>query len=222
MASPIHVLVVLLLVSIGIGTSSTAVDASSLPSWSLRFAPRQQQQPQQQQEQRRWGLHWRGGHCQVPCGIFDDPAMVAELRQSATTIRKAMVSCQKLNKKQGDVTAMNQLIRSIVTKEEHCQKIIDTVCNYGLCQRVKSQGVFANEQDYRDALQAHHQLLQCAVQAKQSMNAKVACHALDHAIDVRTVCVGSLTFVAPHKVVYSLMRSLSIYFIRTWPKCTCP
>ena len=23
----------------------------------------------------------RGGHCQVPCGIFDDPAMVASLRE---------------------------------------------------------------------------------------------------------------------------------------------
>jgi large subunit ribosomal protein L40e/small subunit ribosomal protein S27Ae/ubiquitin C len=32
-------------------------------------------------------LRLRGGHCQVPCGIFDDPAMVAEIKQHAATIR---------------------------------------------------------------------------------------------------------------------------------------
>ena len=26
-------------------------------------------------------LRLRGGHCQVPCGIFDDPAIVAEIKQ---------------------------------------------------------------------------------------------------------------------------------------------
>ena len=28
-------------------------------------------------------LRLRGGHCQVPCGIFDDPATVQELKQAA-------------------------------------------------------------------------------------------------------------------------------------------
>jgi len=28
-------------------------------------------------------LRLRGGHCQVPCGIFDDPAIVAEIKQAA-------------------------------------------------------------------------------------------------------------------------------------------
>merc|ERR1712224_574343 len=36
-------------------------------------------------------LRLRGGHCQVPCGIFDDPAIVAEVSQACATIRKAMV-----------------------------------------------------------------------------------------------------------------------------------
>jgi large subunit ribosomal protein L40e/small subunit ribosomal protein S27Ae/ubiquitin C len=35
-------------------------------------------------------LRLRGGHCQVPCGIFDDPAMVAEIKQHAATIRYEM------------------------------------------------------------------------------------------------------------------------------------
>ena len=36
-------------------------------------------------------LRLRGGHCQVPCGIFDDPKLVAEVQEACATIRKAMV-----------------------------------------------------------------------------------------------------------------------------------
>jgi small subunit ribosomal protein S27Ae len=42
-------------------------------------------------------LRLRGGHCQVPCGIFDDPAIVAEIRQAAATIRKAMLQINELS-----------------------------------------------------------------------------------------------------------------------------
>ena len=35
-------------------------------------------------------LRLRGGHCQVPCGIFDDPMICAQVRQDAATVRKAM------------------------------------------------------------------------------------------------------------------------------------
>ena len=33
-------------------------------------------------------LRLRGGHCQVPCGIFDDPKTVAEVKEACSTIRK--------------------------------------------------------------------------------------------------------------------------------------
>ena len=36
-------------------------------------------------------LRLRGGHCQVPCGIFDDPMIVAEIKEAVVTITKAMV-----------------------------------------------------------------------------------------------------------------------------------
>ena len=36
------------------------------------------------------------GHCQVPCGIFDDPARVEMLKEDAATIRKAMVQATEL------------------------------------------------------------------------------------------------------------------------------
>eukprot|EP01084_Bolivina_argentea_P115493 205364_1 len=34
-------------------------------------------------------LRLRGGHCQVPCGIFDDPEFCAELAEACATIRKS-------------------------------------------------------------------------------------------------------------------------------------
>lgn len=138
-------------------------------------------------------MRLRGGHCQVPCGIFDDPAMVglrahscafcmqhhdsfshsipqvAELKQHAATIRKAMAQCKDLHAAAGsDILAMNQMVRWIQTKEDHCAKIITTVSEYCLCQRVKKD-VFKSDQDYVDALKAHHAVMQSAMKAKQTM-----------------------------------------------------
>eukprot|EP00924_Labyrinthula_sp_SR-Ha-C_P002941 maker-scaffold_13-snap-gene-11.5-mRNA-1 protein AED:0.17 eAED:0.17 QI:55/1/1/1/0/0/3/176/201 len=113
----------------------------------------------------------RGGHCQVP----------SELKENAATVRKAMVQINELGGK-GDLLSLNQTVRWINTKEEHAKKIITLVAEYSLCQRVKTEGVFATEKDYLDALKAHHGLMQAAMKAKQQVDTKFA-DALDHAID---------------------------------------
>ena len=46
-------------------------------------------------------------HCQVPCGIFDDPQRVAALKEDAATIRNAI--------EQGDVDAL-ETVASIVKR----------------------------------------------------------------------------------------------------------
>ncbi|KAH8066505.1 hypothetical protein JL722_951 [Aureococcus anophagefferens] len=70
-------------------------------------------------------------HCMVPCGIFDDPRVVCELKQDAATIKK-------------DV---NQCTRWVMTKEDHADKIIKTTAEYMLAQRVKAPA-FASRADY--------------------------------------------------------------------------
>jgi small subunit ribosomal protein S27Ae len=121
-------------------------------------------------------------HCQVPCGIFDDPAIVSELRQACTTIRKAMRSSRALHETMGsDLLSLNQTIRWINTKEEHCCKIISLVSEYCLCQRVK-RGNFKSESDYLQALKIHHVVMQAAMKAKQSMD-ESDCVALEHAVE---------------------------------------
>lgn len=116
-------------------------------------------------------------------GIFDDPAIVAEIKQCVETIKKACAQYTELHATAGGASAqdMNQMIRWINTKEKHAEKIITLVAEYCLCQRVKKE-VFASEQDYVDALKAHHAVMQCAMKAKQSIDAAVV-GALEHAVE---------------------------------------
>ena len=125
-------------------------------------------------------------HCQVPCGIFDDPAIIDEMKQASTTIRKAIVQATALHSKAtglglgSDPLAMNQMIRWVNTKEEHCNKIIKLTSEYCLCQRVKAAS-FKSETEYLEALKFHHIVMQAAMKAKQSMDV-ASVDALDHAL----------------------------------------
>ncbi len=106
-------------------------------------------------------------------GIFDDPAIVAEVKQCVETIKKSCVQFTELHSTaSGSPLAMNQMIRWINTKEEHAKKIITIVSEYCLCQRVKKE-VFESDADYVEALKAHHAVMQCAMKAKQSVDAAV-------------------------------------------------
>jgi|EP01047_Picozoa_sp_COSAG01_P110586 hypothetical protein len=67
-----------------------------------------------------------------------------------------------------------------MTKEDHASKIITTVGEYMLAQRVKPE-LFDDEAAYKDALVAHHALIQAAVKGKQVVDVS-ACDALDAAI----------------------------------------
>jgi len=118
-------------------------------------------------------------HCQVPCGIFDDPARVEALKEDAATVRKAMVQINELSAENTPL-ALNQATRWVMTKEDHAGSIITTVSEYMLAQRVKKE-LFETEADYLGALAAHHSLMQAAMKTKQVVDV-AACDALDHAI----------------------------------------
>ena len=120
-------------------------------------------------------------HCQVPCGIFNDQKLVMEVMEIATTIRKAMVECQTLWVEPRGMEGTNQAVRWIMTKEQHCDKLIHLMGDYCLCQRVKPAS-FVSEQDYLQALKLHHNVMVAAMKAKQTMDLS-ACDALDHALE---------------------------------------
>merc|ERR1711966_349970 len=130
-------------------------------------------------------LRLRGGHCQVPCGIFDDPKLVAELKEACATIRKALIQINELAANM-NAQNFNQMTRWVNTKEEHCGRIITRISEYCLCQRVKPVGApgspFTAEDDFMAALKAHHAVMVAAMKAKQTVDVAAA-DALDGAID---------------------------------------
>lgn len=115
-------------------------------------------------------------HCQIPCGIYDDNARVASMLEDAATVRKAADLIAALAAKT-DPQSRNQLVRWVANKESHAQKIIATISDYFLTQRVKPA-----QADYAERLRKHHAVIVAAMRAKQSAGAKAA-DALKSAIE---------------------------------------
>lgn len=107
-------------------------------------------------------------HCQVPCGIYDDGARIARLREDATTIAKAIKNINELAGKH-EAQALNQAVRWIDTKEVHASHIIQVVSEYFLTQKVKTVAPGADGYDgYLKKLADHHAVMVAAMKAKQN------------------------------------------------------
>ena len=107
-------------------------------------------------------------HCQVPCGIYDDAARVTAMLEDAATVQKAVTSLAALAGKT-DAQSINQSARWVQNKELHAQRIIETISNYFLTQRVKP-----GQDDYATRLARHHAVILTAMKAKQNASADAA------------------------------------------------
>jgi len=85
-------------------------------------------------------------HCQIPCGIYDDHARVAAMLEDAATVEKSIQLISELTGK-SDAQSQNQLVRWVMNKENHAQKIIASISDYFLTQRVKT-----SQDDYVERL----------------------------------------------------------------------
>ncbi len=109
-------------------------------------------------------------HCQVPCGIYDDHARIARLREDATTIGKAIAQI-KLLANEHDPKSLNQMLRWVNTKEEHASHIIEVVSQYFLTQKVKPVAPAADGYDaYLKTLADHHAVMVAAMKTKQDVD----------------------------------------------------
>ena len=109
-----------------------------------------------------------GAHCQVPCGIYDDPARIAHLREDATTIAKAITNINELSGRH-EANAFNQAARWVVTKEAHASDIITVVAEYFLTQKLKPVAAGGEGYDvYLKKLANHHGVMVAAMKTKQS------------------------------------------------------
>ena len=104
------------------------------------------------------------GHCQVPCGIYGDAARVAMMREDLTTIRKANKQIKALAAKT-DAQSKNQLVRWVQTKEQHAERVMRTIADYFMAQKIKP----AKGRAYLDSLAKHHAVLVAAMKCKQSV-----------------------------------------------------
>lgn len=108
-------------------------------------------------------------HCQVPCGIYGDRMRIDMLMEDAATIEKGMGQIASLEA-QGQ--AANQLVRWIVTKDQHAQSIQETVASYWLAQRIKApqeDGAEARER-YHGQLALLHGITVAAMKCKQTID----------------------------------------------------
>ena len=107
-------------------------------------------------------------HCQMPCGIYDDPARLAVIAEDITTIEKAMKSIEELSVQ--TKPNMNQIVRWVNTKDEHAEDIAHIASYYFLAQRIKpvSESDAAGHKKYIKQLTLLHEMLIYSMKAKQT------------------------------------------------------
>lgn len=122
------------------------------------------------------------GHCEIPCGIYDDHARIHMIEENCTTVEKAMNEIERLS---GVVEGSgatshdyNQLIRWTVNKEEHATKIQEIVWQYFMTQRIKP-----DQADYEKKLKLLHGMLLEAMKSKQTVDTKHVANLREHLAD---------------------------------------
>lgn len=107
-------------------------------------------------------------HCQIPCGIYDDELRVQLIEEDITTIEKSMKQIVALAAE--DDEDYNQIVRWVVNKEEHAQKIQDIVTEYFMAQRIalpEKAGDDDAAKQYLNKLALLHAIQVHAMKAKQ-------------------------------------------------------
>ena len=107
------------------------------------------------------------GHCEIPCGIYDDSLRVAMIKEHINTVEKSMKQINLLS--QESTVNYNQLVRWVTNKEEHATEIQEIVSQYFLHQRIKLTSPASDKYNqYVTNLSLLHQLSVYAMKAKQS------------------------------------------------------
>lgn len=107
-------------------------------------------------------------HCEIPCGIYDDPMRIKMMAENIDTIEKSMQEINSLGK--NSEQNPNQLVRWIMNKEHHADYLSDTVTQYFMKQRIKPVESTAGKdyQDYIKRLTLLHRLMVYSMRCKQT------------------------------------------------------
>lgn len=114
-----------------------------------------------------------GAHCQIPCGIYTDALRTAQMYEDMDTIEKAMTEVKRLSSS-SKAEDKHQMIRWITVKEQHAQKIQDTVAEYFMTQRIKPVEEGGEGYDtYIVQITLLHSLLIDAMKSKQNLDESI-------------------------------------------------
>jgi len=102
-------------------------------------------------------------HCEIPCGIYDDAMRVKMIREDIDTIEKSMNEIMRLQKEQPP--NWNQLVRWVMNKEKHADKIQEVVSQYFMTQRIKP-----GMKNYQALLAQLHEMLVYSMKCKQTLD----------------------------------------------------
>jgi nickel superoxide dismutase len=105
------------------------------------------------------GSAW--GHCEIPCGIYDDQARANLIGEHIKTIEKSMNQVVELS----SLTPVdyNQLVRWVNNKEHHANEIQHIVTQYFMTQRIKP-----DQESYEKKVTILHKMLLAAMKCKQT------------------------------------------------------
>lgn len=112
-------------------------------------------------------------HCEIPCGIYGDSVRITLIYEDIETVEKSMNMINELSAQANP--DYNQLVRWVVNKEEHAQKIQDIVSQYFLHQRIKPVDPANGEAyaKYQKQLEVLHHILVFAMKSKQTTDLSV-------------------------------------------------
>ena len=122
-------------------------------------------------------------HCQVPCGIYGDSMRISMLMEDAATIEKGMKALVEMDGQENP--SQNQMVRWVMTKDEHASAIQEQVASYWLAQRIKAPkaGDEAGRAVYLRQLELMHGLTVAAMKCKQTTD-------VDNVTSLRTLAMA--------------------------------
>jgi nickel superoxide dismutase len=104
---------------------------------------------------------YAAAHCEIPCGIYDDEMRINIIAEHITTIEKSMKQIVDLEKAQP--INYNQLVRWVMNKEAHANKVQEIVTQYFMTQRIKP-----DHKNYEKKLIVLQKMLISAMNCKQT------------------------------------------------------
>jgi len=109
-------------------------------------------------------------HCEIPCGIYTDSLRISMINEHIDTIEKSMKKIVELSNEANP--NYNQIVRWVMNKEEHAEKIQEIVSQYFLHQRVKITSSSDKEHygKYIKLLTTLHEISVYSMKCKQSTN----------------------------------------------------